>query len=307
MIRKRKPNLGGVKAGRKTRERTRNQVLKDAVAANKGRPIEIGFEDRADNTVVPTGPYSTQWGNYFGEMIRSIPLYHPSWQKVPAGDKARLMATLGSTRGKPDEYTDDEWEKYINFWNDPANAQRAETNRLNRSKSTVVSRHGSRSIPLTRHLMKLTSATQEEPSEDRTRSYSLHTVNVLSKILGSSDVYRKRELEATCEAQHAEINAMVQAESFAANIPDVGPVRSFPSDMSLGNLVPPWHQFLDQKIRGAHFSLGIVAEERFVIELTPSMFPQRHVAGEGVRMLLGKGLITVVMIYDHKTLKFLTL
>ncbi|GJW12424.1 hypothetical protein Tco_1578251, partial [Tanacetum coccineum] len=36
---KRKPNLGGVKAGRKTRERTRNQVLKDAVAANKGRPI----------------------------------------------------------------------------------------------------------------------------------------------------------------------------------------------------------------------------------------------------------------------------
>ncbi|GKC23598.1 hypothetical protein Tco_1025748 [Tanacetum coccineum] len=67
--------------------------------------------------------------------------------------------------------------------------------------------------------------------------------------------------------------------------------------MSLGNLVPPWHQFLDQKIRGAHFSLGIVAGERFVIELTPSTFchrwgkgtvndkivvkfPQRHVAGE---------------------------
>ncbi|GJY72140.1 hypothetical protein Tco_0475843 [Tanacetum coccineum] len=75
--------------------------------------------------------------------------------------------------------------------------------------------------------------------------------------------------------------------------------------MSLGNIVPPWHQFLDQKIRGAHFSLGIVAGERFVIELTPSMFPQRHVAGdmvpqrhvagEGVRMLLGKGLITVVL------------
>ncbi|GKA29947.1 hypothetical protein Tco_0716192 [Tanacetum coccineum] len=57
-------------------------------------------------------------------------------------------------------------------------------------------------------------------------------------------------------------------------------IRSFPSDMSLGNLVPPWHQFLDQKIRGAHFSLGIVAGERFVIELTPSMFPQRHVAGD---------------------------
>ncbi|GJZ71623.1 hypothetical protein Tco_0635474 [Tanacetum coccineum] len=72
----------------------------------------------------------------------------------------------------------------------------------------------------------------------------------------------------------------------------------FPSDMSLGKILPPWHQFLDQKIYGAHFSLGIVARERFAIELTPStfpqrhfaggMFPQRHVAGEKVGMLLGK-------------------
>ncbi|GKE02864.1 F-box domain containing protein, partial [Tanacetum coccineum] len=150
-------------------------------------------------------------------------------------------------RGKPDEYTDDEWEKYINFWNDPANVQRAETNRLNRSKSTVVSRHGSRSIPLTRHLMKMTSATQEEPSEIDT-FYRLHTVN---------GVFQDPEA-----------------------------LRMY------------WHQFLDQKIRGAHFSLRIVAGERFAIELTPStfpqrhfagdMFPQRHVTGEKVGMLLGK-------------------
>ncbi|GKD16192.1 hypothetical protein Tco_1205350 [Tanacetum coccineum] len=68
--------------------------------------------------------------------------------------------------------------------------------------------------------------------------------------------------------------------------------------MSLGKILPPWHQFLDQKIRGAHFSMGIVAGERFAIELTPSTFPQRHfagdrflqrhVAGEKVGMLLGK-------------------
>ncbi|GKA29926.1 hypothetical protein Tco_0716171 [Tanacetum coccineum] len=80
--------------------------------------------------------------------------------------------------------------------------------------------------------------------------------------------------------------------------------RLFPSDMSLGKILPPWHQFLDQKIRGAHFSLGIVAGERFAIELTPStfpqrhfagdMFPQRHVAGEKVGMLLGKASNVVV-------------
>ncbi|GJZ98153.1 hypothetical protein Tco_0670606 [Tanacetum coccineum] len=74
--------------------------------------------------------------------------------------------------------------------------------------------------------------------------------------------------------------------------------------MSLGNILPPWHQFLDQKICGAHFSLGIVAGERFAIELTPStfpqrhcagdMFPQRHVAGERVGMLLGKASNTML-------------
>ncbi|GKA57562.1 hypothetical protein Tco_0756750 [Tanacetum coccineum] len=80
--------------------------------------------------------------------------------------------------------------------------------------------------------------------------------------------------------------------------------RSFPSDMSLENLLPPWHQFLDQKIRGAHFSLRIDAGECFAIELTPSTFPQRHfagnrfpqrhVAGERVGMLLGKASNVVV-------------
>ncbi|GJU93844.1 F-box domain containing protein [Tanacetum coccineum] len=247
---KRKPNLGGRESRKEERERARKPRLKDAVAANKGRAIEIGV--------------------YL--------CINPSWQKVPAGDKARLMATLGSTynlephmrserwpriegyiqaqfgksyntnkatlkrehwirdpetgaydldrirRGKPDEYTDDEWEKYINFWNDPANAQRAETNRLNRSKSTVVSRHGSRSIPLTRHLMKMTSATQEEPSEIDT-FYRLHTVNGVFQDPEALRMYdRMRELEATGEHTTAEINAMVRGGKLRGHIPGVGPV-----------------------------------------------------------------------------------
>ncbi|GKG45517.1 hypothetical protein Tco_0495595, partial [Tanacetum coccineum] len=47
-------------------------------------------------------------------------------------------------------------------------------------------------------------------------------------------------------------------------------------------------------LRGAHFSLRIVAGERFAIELTPSTFPQRHVTGERVGMLLGKASNVVV-------------
>ncbi|GJX89198.1 F-box domain containing protein [Tanacetum coccineum] len=231
---KRKPNLGGVKAGRKTRERTRNQVLKDAVAANKGRPIEIGFEDRADNTVSTynlephmrserwpriEGYIQAQFGKSYNTNKATLKREH--WIRDPetgAYDLDRIR------RGKPDEYTDDEWEKYINFWNDPANAQRAETNRLNRSKSTVVSRHGSRSIPLTRHLMKMTSATQEEPSEIDT-FYRLHTVNGVFQDPEALRMYdRMRELEATGEHTTAEINAMVRGGKLRGHIPGVGPV-----------------------------------------------------------------------------------
>ncbi|GJV97855.1 hypothetical protein Tco_1549432 [Tanacetum coccineum] len=65
---KRKPHLGRRESRQKTRGKDPdNKYLKDGGGANKGRP----------------------------SMIGSIPLYYPSWQKVPAGDKARLMATLG--------------------------------------------------------------------------------------------------------------------------------------------------------------------------------------------------------------------
>ncbi|GKC83385.1 F-box domain containing protein [Tanacetum coccineum] len=283
-------------------------------------------------------------------------------------------------RGKPDEYTDDEWEKYINFWNDPANAQRAETNRLNRSKSTVVSRHGSRSIPLTRHLMKMTSATQEEPSEIDT-FYRLHTVNGVFQDPEALRMYdRMRELEATGEHTTAEINAMVRGGKLRGHIPGVGPVMpgyvrsrlsyTAPVDRSrdvdfMMSLMRSDNRFADafarydsggasgsggsrardredgddtggedggddtkvspatcrwgiychrgtnsltKKICEAHFSLGVVAGERFAIELTPSTFPQRHfagdrfpqrhVAGERVGMLLGKASNVVVLTLD---------
>ncbi|GJR48106.1 hypothetical protein Tco_1316209 [Tanacetum coccineum] len=164
------------------------------------------------------------------------------------------------------------------------------------------------------------------PSEIDT-FYRLHTVNGVFQDPEALRMYdRMRELEATGEHTTAKSSVVLEAES-SRHIPCL--VRSqgmsisddldeelqtvpyafalkisFPSDMSLGKILPPWHQFLDQKIRGAHFSLGIVAGERFAIELTPStfpqrhfagdMFPQRHVAGEKVGMLLGKASNVVV-------------
>ncbi|GJW63501.1 hypothetical protein Tco_0115385 [Tanacetum coccineum] len=137
-----------------------------------------------------------------------------------------------------------------------------------RSKSTGINAHGSRSNPFSLDiLMKQGCRFHDELDEER------------QQFAGGIARY------------------------IQVGVPPSG-VALFPSDMSLGKILPPWHQFLDQKIRGAHFSLGIVAGERFAIELTPStfpqrhfagdMFPQRHVAGEKVGMLLGKASNVVV-------------
>ncbi|GJW58284.1 reverse transcriptase domain-containing protein [Tanacetum coccineum] len=70
---KRKAPLGGREASRKSREKHRNQVLKDAVAANIGWPIRDQVRRRADNTVVPTVPTRRCGENYFeGLRITSI-------------------------------------------------------------------------------------------------------------------------------------------------------------------------------------------------------------------------------------------
>nr|GFD52220.1 hypothetical protein [Tanacetum cinerariifolium] len=46
----------------------------------------------------------------------------------------------------PENITTSEWDKYIEFWNDPRNIARAAQNRQNRAKSTIISRQGSRSL-----------------------------------------------------------------------------------------------------------------------------------------------------------------
>nr|GFC67732.1 hypothetical protein [Tanacetum cinerariifolium] len=47
---------------------------------------------------------------------------------------------------RPENITASEWDKYIEFWNDPGNIARAAQNRQNRAKSTVISQQGSRSL-----------------------------------------------------------------------------------------------------------------------------------------------------------------
>ncbi|GJX21216.1 hypothetical protein Tco_0223893 [Tanacetum coccineum] len=95
---KRKPNLGGRGAGRlNTRDKTRNLSLKE-IAVAKG-PVPINFEQGDKQTLNPLGPHAAHWSNYIGEVVRSVPLYYPSWEKVPKERKAAIISEIGAAHG----------------------------------------------------------------------------------------------------------------------------------------------------------------------------------------------------------------
>ncbi|GJS53394.1 zinc finger, CCHC-type containing protein [Tanacetum coccineum] len=92
---KRKPNLGGRAAGRlNTRDKTQNLSLKE-IAVAKG-PVPINFEQGDKQTLNPLGPHAAHWSNYIGEVVRSVPLYYPSWEKVPKERKAAIISEIGT-------------------------------------------------------------------------------------------------------------------------------------------------------------------------------------------------------------------
>ncbi|GJZ80651.1 F-box domain containing protein [Tanacetum coccineum] len=92
---KRKPNLGGRAAGRlNTRDKTRNLSLKE-ITDKKG-PVPIRFELRDKQTLMPLGDHAAHWSSYIGEVIRGVPLYYPSWLKVPKERKAALITDIGT-------------------------------------------------------------------------------------------------------------------------------------------------------------------------------------------------------------------
>ncbi|GJT30476.1 hypothetical protein Tco_0910751 [Tanacetum coccineum] len=89
----RKPNLGGRGAGRmNTRDKTRNLSLKE-VAEAKG-PVSIQFDVGDKKTLNPLGPHAAHWSNYIREVIRTVPLYYPSWEKVPKKRKATFNSNI---------------------------------------------------------------------------------------------------------------------------------------------------------------------------------------------------------------------
>nr|GEW67170.1 hypothetical protein [Tanacetum cinerariifolium] len=145
---KRKPNLGSRAAGRlNTRDKTRNLSLKEIIDT-KG-PVPIQFELRDKQTVMPLGDHVAHWSSYIGEVIRGMPLYYPSWLKVPKVRKAALITDIGTQFDLRPHMKSPDWTEInagIQQDLQKVNIARAAQNRQNRAQSTVISRQGSQSL-----------------------------------------------------------------------------------------------------------------------------------------------------------------
>ncbi|GJY14195.1 hypothetical protein Tco_0383504 [Tanacetum coccineum] len=279
---KRKPNLDGRAAGRlNTRDKTRNLSLKE-ITGKKG-PIPIRFELRDKQTLMPLGDHAAHWSSYIGEVIRDVPLYYPSWQKVPKERKAALITDIGAKinagiqhhlqkayntnkaafkaqhwvidpttgtynvekirRARPKDITAEEWDKYIQFWNDPENIARAAQNRQNRAKSTVISRQGSRSLARLRNEME-----------------------------------EMRRLEATGTYTDDEINRLARRGKQRGHIPGVG--RVLPARATAGPSTPASESTLNSLHKKVDFMMSLFKSDSKYSDMF-SQFESGGASGSG--------------------------
>ncbi|GJX20856.1 F-box domain containing protein [Tanacetum coccineum] len=328
---KRKPNLSGRAAGRlNTRDKTRNLSLKEIT--DKKCPVPIRFELRDKQTLMPLGDHAAYWSSYIGEVIRGVPLYYPSWLKVPKERKAALITDIGTQfdlrphmespdwteinagiqqhlqkayntnkaafkaqhwvidpttgtynvekirRARPEDITAEEWDKYIQFWNDPRNIARAAQNRQNRAKSTVISRQGSRSLARLRDEMRQSSGTQEYPSLIDT-FFVAHTVN--GEFLQDEDrrIYEEmRRLEATGTYTDDEINRLARRGKQRGHIPGVG--RVLPARATAGPSTPASESTLNSLHKKVDFMMSLFKSDSKYSDMF-SQFESGGASGSG--------------------------
>nr|GEU36368.1 putative reverse transcriptase domain, ribonuclease H-like domain, aspartic peptidase domain protein [Tanacetum cinerariifolium] len=126
-------------------------------------------------------------------------------------------------RARPEDIMAEEWDKYIQFWNDPRNIARAAQNRQNRAKSTIISQQGSWSLAHLRD--EMSSATQEYPSLIDT-FFVAHTINW----------EEMRRIEATGTYTNDEINRLARRGKQREHILGVG--RVLPARVTAGTSRP---------------------------------------------------------------------
>ncbi|GKB32090.1 hypothetical protein Tco_0871491 [Tanacetum coccineum] len=128
--------------------------------------------------MIPLGDHASHWSNYLGELIKKMPLYYHSWQKVLAEQKAAIMTKIGTQFDLKPHMQSQRWTDInagIQQHLQKLNQVRAAQNRQNRSKSMVICRQGSRSLARLQDHMMESSSTREYPSLIHT-FFITHTV-----------------------------------------------------------------------------------------------------------------------------------
>nr|GEV80527.1 RNA-directed DNA polymerase, eukaryota, reverse transcriptase zinc-binding domain protein [Tanacetum cinerariifolium] len=203
---KRKPNVGGRVAGRlNTRDKTQNLSLKE-ITDTKG-PVPIRFEVCDKHTLMPLEIHAgiqQHLQKAYNTNKAAFKAQH--WVIDPTTETYNVEKIR---RARPQDITAEEWDKYIQFWNDPSNIVRAAQKRQNQAKST-----------------RRSSATQEYPSLIDT-FFVVHTVNREFLLDEDRCIYEEtRRLEATGTYANDEINRLARGGKQQGHIPDVGRFKS---------------------------------------------------------------------------------
>nr|GEZ38966.1 hypothetical protein [Tanacetum cinerariifolium] len=197
-------------AGRlNTGDKTRNLSLKE-ITDTKG-PVPIQFKLRDKQTVMPLGDHVAHWSSYIGKVIRGVPLYYPSWLKVPKERKAALITDIGTQFDLKPHMESLDWTEINTGIQNIASAAQ---NRQNRAKSTVISRQGSRSLARLRDEMEYPSLIDA--------FFVAHTVN--GEFLGDEDREEMMRLEDMGTYTDDEINRLARGRKQRGHIVGVGRV-----------------------------------------------------------------------------------
>ncbi|GJV46861.1 F-box domain containing protein [Tanacetum coccineum] len=273
---KRKPNLGCRGAGRlNTRDKTRNLSLKE-ITETKGL-VSIHFDVGDKQTLNPLSPHAAHWSNYIGEVVRSVPLYYPSWEKVPKERKAALISNIGTLFDLMPHMESSRWidiyeginmhlQKAYNtnkasfkakHWKVDPQTRTYDVEAIRRARSKEITADEIRSLARLRETRQA-SDTQEYPSLIDT-FWRTHTVDGVFLKDEDRRIYEgdERGLEATGEYTEDEINRLAREGKLGGHILGVG--RVLPSRATSRPSMPA----PDKSVKGIHKkrSGGVVTVE----------------------------------------------
>ncbi|GKA82190.1 hypothetical protein Tco_0788938, partial [Tanacetum coccineum] len=215
--------------------------------ADKQGPIPIRFEVRDKKSLMPLGDHAAHWSSYIGEVIRGVPLYYPSWLKVPKERKAALITDIGTQFDLRPHMKSPDWTVI------EASIQQHLQKAYNTNKAAFKAQHwvidteiGTYNVEKIRRprlegittkewdkdpgrllafeMRWQSSSTQEYPSLIDT-FFIAHTVNGVFTRDEDRLIYKEiRRLEATSTYTDDEINRLARRGKQRRHIPGVGKV-----------------------------------------------------------------------------------